>query len=110
MRKKRWRAFELDDMCTVAARSWQEAAEWFMKECGLERDDINYPPPEVDMKRQYMSYTIRLIPTKRRRRATAYTLVPYEGYPCVDIPLKRALRYELRKNKPQKPFILAVYP
>lgn len=105
MRKPRWKAYEMDDMHTVAARTWQEAVEWFCIECGItDKEDMYLPPYQVNMKTQYMAYAIESIPSKRQRRATC----TYEGFPCVEIPLKKALKYQLKTHKHKKPFILSV--
>ena len=100
MRKPRWKAFEMDDMTTVAARTLKEAIEWFCNECGVEKEDIL--PFRADLKKQYMNYEIAEIPSKRKRRATC----EYEGQSCVEIPLKKALKYQRRLHRYQGPFIL----
>jgi hypothetical protein len=104
MRKPRWKAFEMDDMITVAARTLKEARQWYCKECGIDEEDIF--PWEVDMKSQYMEYPISEIPSNRKRRATCNG----EGGPCIDIPLKKALKYQLRLHHYKEPFILCVCP
>lgn len=107
MRKQKWKAFEMDDCTTVAARTKQEATEWFCNECGvdIEKDDIF--PYEADLKRQYMNYEISEIPSNhRKRKATC----EYEGQPCVMISLKKALKYQLRLHKYKKPFIICSCP
>jgi hypothetical protein len=104
MRKPRWKAFEMDDMHTVAARTRQQAIEWFCNECGIDGDEVN--PYQVNLKRQYMNYEIAEIPGKHKRKATC----EYEGQPCVEITLKKALKYQLRLHKYNEPFILCVCP
>lgn len=104
MRKPKWKAFEMDDMHTVAARTIKEAVKWFCEECGIDKEDL-FPFP-VDMKRQYMNYDIDEIPSVRKRRTTCN----YEGKPCVEITLQKALRYQLRRHKYKEPFILCVCP
>ena len=101
MRKPKWKAFELDEMTTVAARTLKDAIAWYCKECGVERGDIY--PWLVNLKTQYMEYPLGEIPsTHRKRRATCNG----EGGKCVEIPLKKALKYQLRLYKYKEPFIL----
>lgn len=94
----------MDDMTTVAARTMKDAIEWFCRECGVDKEDL-FPFP-VDMKNQYMNYEIAEIPGKHKRRSTC----EYEGQPCVEITLKKALNYQLRLHKYREPFILCVCP
>lgn len=104
MRKPKWKVFEMDDRTKVAARTLNEATEWFCNECGVEREDIC--PFEVNSKKQYMNYVISEIPSNRKRRTTC----EYEGQPCVEITLKKALKYQLRLHHYKEPFILCVCP
>lgn len=104
MRKLKWKSFSIDDMNTVAARTMQEAVEWYCKEFGIDKEDTY--PYEVDMKSQYMEYPISEIPSHRKRRATCNG----ECGPCIEIPLKKALKYQLRLHRYKEPFILCVSP
>lgn len=106
MRKPRWKAFVMDDMHTVAARSWKDAADWFMKESGIGQDEIYFPPYQKNLK-DHMEYDIEEIPYKRYRRIT---YVDNEGRGCVEITFKKALKYQLKLHKHKEPFILAFCP
>lgn len=103
MKKGYWKCYEIDDCITVCARSAREAIEWAIKEQVTDKDNLYVPPVEVNMKKQYMSYTIGEMPVKRHKSKPTET---WEGEDAICISIKRAIRYFIKKKRPNEPFII----
>lgn len=103
MKKGHWKCYDVDDCTTVCGRSVKEVMDWINKGQIADEECMYKPPMEVDMKQQYMNYTIKDIPLKRHQTKATET---WEGYGTVSISLKQAARYYIKKYRPKEPFII----